>query len=168
MAIITFKGTTYHTIGDLPAIESQAPDFTVTKMDLSEIKLRNYFGRKIILNIFPSLDTETCASAMRHFNEIAQAHANVLILCISADLPFAQKRFCSAEHMENVLPVSVFRHPAFGKDYGVLIADGPFTGLLARAVVVINEHGLIIYTQQVKDLSEEPDYPAITDALKTQ
>ena len=166
MAVITYKGATQHTIGELPAIESQAPDFTVTKTDLSEIKLRNYFGRKIILNIFPSLDTETCASAMRNFNKIASEQQNILILCISSDLPFAQKRFCTTEHLENVLPVSVFRHPSFGKDYGVLITDGPFTGLLSRAVVIIDEHGLIIYTQQVKELTDEPNYDAIIEALK--
>src|SRR5437016_6147093 len=113
MSIITLKGAPLHTLGTLPPVGSKAPDFTVTKTDLSEIKLRNYLGQKIVLNIFPSLDTPTCASAMMKFNEIAIQFQNVLFLCISADLPFAQKRFCTAEHLDNVQPVSVFRHTTF-------------------------------------------------------
>lgn len=168
MAEIMMRGTTIHTIGNLPAIGSQAVDFIVTKTDLSEIRLKNYLGKKIVLNIFPSLDTQTCATAMLKFNEIAKAMDNILILCISADLPFAQNRFCTAEHLQNVQPVSVFRHPAFGKDYGVTIIDGPLAGLLSRAVIVLDEQGKVIYTQQVKELSEEPDYNAITKALKKE
>lgn len=165
MATITFQGSPIHTVGNLPAVGSQAPDFTVTKTDLSEIRLKNYLGKKIVLNIFPSLDTQTCASTMLRFNEIAGNFNNVLILCISVDLPFAQKRFCAAEHLDNVQPVSVFRHPAFGEDYGVTITDGPLAGLLSRAVVVLNETGNVIYTQQVSELSNEPDYSAINAAL---
>src|SRR5579883_2941880 len=115
MASITLKGTPLNTCGELPAVGTHAPDFTVTKTDLAEIRLKNYLGKKIVLNIFPSLDTQTCATAMLKFNEIATEHKNLLILCISADLPFAQKRFCSSEHLANIQPASVFRHPQFGQ-----------------------------------------------------
>lgn len=166
MSAITLNGSPTRTIGNLPALYTQAPDFTVTKMDLGEVHLRNFLGKKMVLNIFPSLDTPTCSRAMQQFNEIASSHPNLLILCVSADLPFAQKRFCAAEHLANVVPVSVFRHSDFGKIYGVTITDGPLTGLLSRAVVVIDEHGKIIYTQQVKELVDEPDYAAMMSVLK--
>lgn len=165
MTIINLKGSPIHTIGALPAIGEKAPDFIVTKTDLEEINLKNYLGKKIILNIFPSLDTSTCASAMLRFNEIASQHPNILILCISADLPFAQKRFCAAEHLANIVPVSVFRHPKFGEHYGVTIVDGPLTGLLSRAVVVLDEKGIVTYTEQVKELTEEPNYSAVMAVL---
>lgn len=167
MTIITLNGSPVHTSGTLPAIGTQAPDFIVTKTDLSDIRLKNYQGKKIILNIFPSLDTPTCASAMHQFNEIAKQHDQALVLCVSADLPFSQKRFCSSEKLDNVQPVSVFRHPEFSTDYGVLITDGPLEGVLSRAVVVIDEHGKIIYTEQVKELSNEPDYTALENKLET-
>lgn len=127
--------------------------------------MKDHFGQKIILNIFPSLDTSTCAAAMVRFNEVAQKLPDTLILCVSVDLPFAQKRFCSAQHLDNVVPVSVFRHPNFGTDYGVTITDGAMAGLLSRAVVVIDENAKIIYTQQVKELSDEPDYSAMLSVL---
>jgi thioredoxin-dependent peroxiredoxin len=165
MATITLKGSPIETVGFLPKVGTQAPDFTVTKTDLSEIKLKNYLGKKILINIFPSLDTETCATAMKRFNEIASQFQNILILCISADLPFAQNRFCTANHLENVQPVSVFRHTEFGKDYGVLIKDGPLAGLLSRAALVVDEHGKVIYTQQVQEITEEPDYAPIVKLL---
>jgi thiol peroxidase len=145
-----------------------APDFTVTKTDLGEVHLKGYVGHKIILNIFPSLDTDTCANSVRHFNDMASLLPDVLILCISNDLPFAQKRFCLSEHLANVLPVSTFRHRAFGTDYGVLIIDEPLAGLLSRAVVVIDEKGKVIYTEQVKELSNEPNYDAVLDLLKNK
>ena len=166
MSAITLNGSPVQTIGNLPAISTQAPDFTVTKTDLGEIHFKNFLGTKIVLNIFPSLDTPTCSKAMLQFNEIAAHHKDTLILCISADLPFAQKRFCSVEHLENVVPVSVFRHPDFGKIYGVTITQGPLTGLLSRAVVVIDESGKIIYSQQVKELTDEPDYTMMTKVLE--
>lgn len=166
MAVITFKGEPINTVGTLPVLGSNAPDFSVTKMDLGEIKLHNYLDQKIVLNIFPSLDTSTCATAMLRFNEIATNHKNILFLCISADLPFAQKRFCTAEHLENVQPVSVFRHPQFGEEYGVLIVDGPLAGLLARAVLVINEKGEVIYNELVKEITEEPNYDAMMTIIK--
>lgn len=168
MAVITFKGSPVHTVGSLPTTGSQAPDFTVTRTDLAEVKLKNYLGKKIVLNIFPSLDGQTCASAMLHFNAIAKEYKNILILCISADLPFAQKRFCNAEHLDNVQPASVFRHPQFGDDYGVMITDGPLAGLLSRAVIILDEEGKVVYTEQVGELTEEPNYAGITAALEKQ
>lgn len=158
MTTITLNGSPIHTIGTLPAVGAPAPDFVVTKTDLSEIRLSNYRGQKIILNIFPSMDTPTCATAMHKFNAIASEHKKVLILCVSEDLPFAQQRFCTAEHLQNVQPVSVFRNPEFGEKYGVMIVDGPLTGVLSRAVIVIDETGKVIYTEQVKELSNEPNY----------
>ena len=163
---ISLKGSLCHTIGKLPDIGTSAPDFTVTKIDLSEIKLKNYRGKKIILNIFPSLDTPTCAKAMKKFNDMASQFPQILILCISEDLPFAQKRFCAAEHLNNVNPVSTFRHPQFGKDYGVMITDGPLAGLLARSVVVLDEQGIVRYTELVEEIVHEPNYQAILDILK--
>lgn len=158
MAVIYFNHSPMNTIGSLPEINSQAPDFTVTKTDLGEIQLKDYLGRKIILNIFPSLDTETCATAMLRFNEIAMQVKNILVLCVSADLPFAQKRFCAIKHCDNVQPVSVFRHPKFGESYGVTIIDGPLKGLLSRAIVIVDEKGKVIYTQQVSELTHQPNY----------
>lgn len=165
MTVISLNGAPMNTTGTLPAIGTQAPDFTVTKIDLGEIKLKNYLGKKIILNIFPSLDTPTCATAMLRFNEIAAQNKDILILCVSADLPFAQKRFCSAEHLNNVQPVSVFRHPNFGEKYGVTISDGPLNGLLSRAVIILDEHGKVTYTEQVKELTQEPNYSALMAAI---
>jgi len=165
MTIITLKGSPINTIGSLPARGSQAPDFTLTKTDLGEVHLKNFIGRPILLNIFPSLDTSTCAAAMKQFNEIAAKHSDVLFLCVSADLPFAQQRFCSAEHLSNVVPVSTFRHPSFGKDYGVLMMDGPIAGLLSRAVVVIDKTGKVSYTEQVGEIADEPDYGKVEGML---
>lgn len=165
MSNITLHGDIMHTVGELPALGTQAPDFTFTNIDLAEIKFKNYFGQPIVLNIFPSLDTSTCATAMVRFNEIARGQKGVLFLCISMDLPFAQKRFCSAQHLANVQPVSVFRHPQFGQTYGVAIADGPLKGLLSRAVVVLDEEGKITYTEQVPELSSEPNYAALIAKL---
>lgn len=167
MSTITLQGDTIHTIGTLPKVGNEAPDFTVTKLDLSEINLKNYRGKKIVLNIFPSLDTPTCAAAMQKFNEIAGKLSDVLILCVSEDLPFAQQRFCSAHKLKNVQPVSVFRHPEFGETYGVMIIDGPLTGVLSRAVVVIDESGKVIYTEQVKELANEPDYDSMLNAINS-
>lgn len=158
MTLIKFRGQPLHTVGSLPEVGTRAPNFTVTKTDLGELKLENYLGKKIVLNVFPSLDTPTCAAAMQRFNEIAEKSPNILILCISADLPFAQKRFCSAEHLANVVPASIFRHQQFGRDYGVAIAEGPLAGLLSRAIIVIDEYGKIIYTQQVPEITDEPNY----------
>jgi thiol peroxidase len=165
MALITLNGSPVRTIGELPKVGSFAPNFCVTKTDLSEIHLKNYQGKQIILNIFPSLDTATCANSMRKFNEAAAKLDNVLVICVSEDLPFAQKRFCAAEHIKNVVPASVFRHPEFGNDYGVMIIDGPLMGVLSRAVVLIDENGKVKYTEQVKELSNEPNYEAVISEL---
>lgn len=168
MTTVHLKGTPFQTIGSLPNVGTQAPDFTVTKTDLSEVVLKNYIGKKILLNIFPSLDTPTCAAAMQRFNDLAKEYPNVLFLCVSADLPFAQQRFCSAMHLANVQAVSVFRHPNFGNSYGVTITDGPLTGLLSRAVVLIDEKGKVIYTQQVNEISQEPNYAEVIAAIKQE
>jgi thiol peroxidase len=165
MTTITLKGNTIHTIGNLPEVGTQAPNFSLTKTNLSEMSLADCSGKKTILNIFPSIDTPTCATSVRHFNEAANKLNNTLILCVSADLPFAQTRFCGAEGLDRVTPVSVFRHPDFGQHYGVTITDGPLTGLLSRAIVILDETGKVIYTQQVAEIADEPDYDDALAAL---
>jgi thiol peroxidase len=167
MAKITFKSSPVLTVGELPAIGSLAPDFTLTKADLSDTALKDFRGKKVVLSIFPSLDTATCATAMRKFNEQAgKMSNNVAILCISADLPFAQSRFCGAEGLQHVVPLSTFRHPEFGSKYGVAVAEGPLKGLMSRAVVVLDEQGKVIYTQHVAEITEEPHYEAALKALQ--
>ncbi|VVC77294.1 putative thiol peroxidase [Aquicella siphonis] len=168
MAVITLNGSPMHTIGSLPEIGSQAPDFILTKSDLSEVELKNYRGKVLVINIFPSLDTPTCATAMRRFNDIASQNSQAVVFCVSEDLPFAQKRFCSSQGLSNVITVSAFRHPEFGNDYGVMIIDGPLTGILSRAVIVIDEQGKVVYTEQVKELSNEPDYKLILSKLQNK
>jgi len=165
MSRITLKGSSINTIGSLPNIGHKAFDFSLTNMDLSEIALKDFAGKKVILNIFPSLDTAICATSVRHFNSVASQLANTVVLCISADLPFAQKRFCSTENLANVIPLSVFRHQDFGRTYGVTIIDGPLMGLLSRAIVIIDEKSKIIYTEQVAEIADEPNYPAALAAL---
>lgn len=157
MATTSFKGSPVHTLGDLPAVGSAAPAFWLTKTDLNEITLADLAGRRIVLNIFPSLDTNTCAMSVRRFNELAAALDNTTVLGVSADLPFAAKRFCVAEGIENVVTASVFRS-TFGADYGVTLVDGPLKGLLARSVVIIDTDGTVLYTQLVPEISIEPDY----------
>jgi thiol peroxidase len=165
MTTITLKGTPTNTVGSLPKIGTQAPAFTFTKTDLSETALTDYLGKNIVLNIFPSVDTPTCSNSVRKFNSLANGLNNTTVLCVSADLPFAQKRFCGAENLDKVIPVSVFRHVEFGKNYGVTIIDGPLQGLLSRAIVILDEKGKVIYTQQVNEIAEEPDYDDAMDAL---
>jgi thioredoxin-dependent peroxiredoxin len=165
MAKITFKGTPIRTIGELPAKGSITPDFTLVKQDLSETVLADYKGKRLMLNIFPSIDTGVCALSVRKFNEKAAALKNTVVLCVSMDLPFAQSRFCGAEGIKNVVAASAFRS-AFGDHYGVTIAEGPLTGLLSRAVVVINESGKVLYTEQVPEIAQEPNYEAALGALK--
>ncbi len=166
MALITFQGKPLKTVGELPKVGSRAPDFTLTKMDLAETHLKDFLGKKVILSIFPSIDTGTCAEAERRFNEKANQLQNTVILCISADLPFAQKRFCAAEGLTQIIPTSTFRHPEFGQTYGAAFVEGPLAGLLSRAIVVLDENNTVIYTQQVPELSKEPDYQAVLNALK--
>jgi thiol peroxidase len=165
MTAITFLGKPIKTVGRLPKLSELAPAFTLTKTDLSEISLMDLKGKKAVLSIFPSLDTPTCAIAMRKFNEAAQKLPEVTVLCISADLPFAHQRFCAAENLSSVVTVSTFRHPEFGKRYGVTIAEGPLAGLLSRAVLVLDKKGKIIHAQQVAELSHEPNYETVLAVL---
>ena len=165
MATITFKGNPVHTSGDLPKTGTKAPDFRITKTDLSETSLSDYKGKRIVLNIFPSIDTGVCAASVRQFNAKAQEMKNTAVLCVSMDLPFAHSRFCGAEGLTNVVSASVFRSPGFGKEYGVMMTDGPLAGLLSRAVVVIDENRNVIYTEQVPEIAQEPDYNKALAAL---
>lgn len=166
MATITLKGNSIETCGTLPAKGTQAPDFTLVKTDLSEVTLVNYKGKKIVLNIFPSIDTPVCAASVRCFNKTAGELADTVVLCVSADLPFAHTRFCETDGLKNVESLSVFRSPAFGKEYGVTITTGPIAGLLSRAIVIIDTNGTVVYTEQVPEIGQEPDYDAALAALK--
>jgi thioredoxin-dependent peroxiredoxin len=165
MAQITLKGDQIETIGSLPAVGTVAPEFTLVKTDLSLLSLKDYQGKTVILNIFPSIDTGICAASTRRFNSEAGNHANAVVLCVSADLPFAHNRFCEAEGLKNVIPLSVFRSADFGKNYGQTITSGPLAGLLARAVVVINPDGKVKYTEQVPEITQEPNYEAALKSL---
>jgi thiol peroxidase len=165
MAKITLKGNAIHTNGTLPAVGSIAPAFKLTKTDLTELHSKDFAGKKLVLSIFPSVDTSICAASVRAFNKAAADLADTIVLCISADLPFAQARFCGAEGLSQVVSASDFRHKDFGDLYGVRITDGPLAGLLSRAVVVINAKGTIVYTEQVAEIAQEPDYSAALKAL---
>ena len=164
MAQVTFQESPVSTVDELPATGGGAPDFTLVKQDLSETKLADYKGKRLVLNIFPSIDTGTCAMSVRQFNQRAAALENTVVLCVSMDLPFAQARFCGAEGIKNVETASGFRS-SFGEHYGVTIDGGPLAGLYARAVVVVNETGQVIYTQLVPEIVNEPDYDAAIVAL---
>ena len=165
MAKITLKGNPISTCGTLPAVGSQAADFVLTKTDFADVSLQNFTGKKIVLNIFPSIDTPVCATSVRRFNAEAVKLNNAVVLCVSVDLPFAHQRFCGAEGLEKVIPVSELRKRKFGEDYGVRIIDGPLAGLLSRAVVVIDEQGKVIYTEQVPEIAQEPNYEAALKVL---
>ncbi|MEJ2655013.1 MAG: thiol peroxidase [Acidihalobacter sp.] len=165
MANITLHGTPINTNGELPAVGSQAPDFHLVDGDLNDVNLATYAGKKKLLNIVPSLDTPTCATSTRKFNEFARQRADVVMLVISADLPFAQKRFCGAEGVDNVLPLSLMRTRGFAKDYGVLIENGPLAGITARAVVVLDADDRVLYTELVPEIGDEPNYDAALAAL---
>jgi thiol peroxidase len=164
MATVTLQGNVFNTTGDLPKVGSEAPNFTLVETDLSETTLADYAGSKLILNIFPSVDTGVCATSIRTFNQKASDLDNTKVLCVSADLPFAAARFCGAENIENVATGSSFRG-SFGTDYGVCFSDGPLAGLLSRSIVLINEQGTVIYTEQIAETTEEPDYAAAIAAL---
>ncbi len=166
MATITLKGNAIQTKGNLPSRGSKAPEFSLVGKDLSESKLGDYLGNRIVLNIFPSLDTSTCATSVRKFNELASNLDNTKVLCISRDLPFAQNRFCGAEGLDNVITLSDFRAGAFGKDYNLEIQHGALAGLHSRVVIVLDEEGKVIYSQQVPEIVDEPDYEAALKALK--
>ncbi|MEH6746588.1 MAG: thiol peroxidase [Maribacter arcticus] len=165
MASVTLKGNAIHTLGSLPATGGKAPEFQLTKNDLSTVKLSDYEGSRVVLNIFPSVDTGTCAQSVRQFNKEAAELDNTIVLCVSKDLPFAQARFCGAEGIENVEMLSDFRDGNFGKSYHVDFSDGPLAPLHSRAVVVVDEKGNVLYTEQVAEITEEPNYKAALKAL---
>ncbi len=165
MATVTFKGNEIHTSGELPAVGGPAPDFKLVAGDLGDKTLGDFKGRKKLLNIFPSLDTPVCAASTKKFNEHAASRDDTVMLMISADLPFAMARFCSAEGTDKVVPLSMMRSRNFAKDYGVLIQDGPLAGITARAVVVLDENDNVIYTELVPDIAQEPDYEKAVAAL---
>lgn len=166
MATVTLKGHKIHTSGNLPAVGSKAPDFNMTKVDLSLVSSADFKGKNLVLNIFPSVDTGTCAASVRHFNQEAASLSNTKVLCISRDLPFAQNRFCGAEGIENVVMLSDFNTGEFGKDYGLDLVDGPLVGLHSRCIVVIDAEGTVLHTEQVAETVKEPNYEAAIAALK--
>lgn len=165
MATITLKGGSIHTNGDLPKIGGAAPDFKLTAADLGDKSLADFSGKRKVLNIFPSIDTSTCAMSVRQFNQRASTMSNAVVLCISADLPFAQKRFCAAEGLSNVVTLSMMRDRHFAKDYGVLLQDGPLAGLTARAVVVLDASNKVLHSELVSEIVNEPNYDAALKAL---
>jgi thiol peroxidase len=165
MATITLGGTPIQTNGDLPAAGSEGPGFRLVNVDLKDVPLHDFSGKRKVLNVFPSVDTETCAMSVRQFNQRAAKLQNAVVLCISADLPFAQKRFCGAEGIANVVMLSLMRGRNFAKDYGVLIENGPLAGLCARAVIVLDEQDRVLYSELVAEVTHEPDYAAALQAL---
>ena len=165
MANITLKGNPIETVGELPKVGTKAPSFNLVADDLSELSSEGLKGKRLILNIFPSVDTGTCAMSVRKFNEAATKLDNTVVICVSADLPFAAARFCGAEGIENAKTGSVFRAPGFGKDYGVTFKTGPLAGLLSRSVVVIDASGEVTYTEQVQETTDEPNYDEALAAL---
>lgn len=166
METTAFKGTPVHTCGHLPHTGSLAPRFTLTRGDLTELRSEELKGRRIVLNIFPSLDTAVCATSVRKFNQLAASLDNTTVVAVSKDLPFAQSRFCTTEGIENLIAASAFRSPEFAREYGIEMVNGPLAGLLARAVVIIDETGRIVYTELVPEITREPDYEAAIKALK--
>lgn len=164
MAETALRGNPVHTVGDLPSVGAPSPSFDLTRGDLSQITADDLAGKRVILNIFPSLDTDPCATSVRKFNEFASGLDNTVVLCVSADLPFAQRRFCVAEGLDDVIPASTFRSD-FGTAYGVTLADGKMAGLLARSVVVLDEHGTVVHSQLVPEITQEPNYDAAIESL---
>lgn len=165
METVYFKGTPAHTCGDIPAVGTPAPDFTLTTKELGELKLSELKGRNVVLNIFPSLDTAVCASSVRRFNQEAARLDNATVVCVSMDLPFAQERFCTAAGIDNVVVTSAFRSPEFGHKYGVLLTDSPLAGLLTRAVIVLDENHTVVHTDLVSEITDEPDYDKALSSL---
>jgi thioredoxin-dependent peroxiredoxin len=166
MAKITLKGNPINTMGDLPKIGEQIKDFELVKNDLSRVTLKDFSGSRLVLNIFPSLDTGTCAMSVRNFNKKAASLKNTKVLCISRDLPFAQARFCGVEGIENAITLSDFATGNFGKKYNLEITDGPLAGLHSRSVIVVDEKGKVIYTEQVSEIVDEPNYDAAIKLLQ--
>ncbi|MFN8050968.1 MAG: thiol peroxidase [Acidimicrobiales bacterium] len=165
MATTKLGENTINTAGDLPEVGSQAPEFTLVAGDFSEVSLDDLAGRRIVLNIFPTVDTPVCSASVRHFNQLASSLDNTTVVCVSADLPISASRFCAAEGLENVTTASTFRSPAFGQAYGTTMADGAWAGLQARAVVVIGDDGKVLYTELVPAIGQEPDYDAAVASL---
>ncbi len=165
MVTITLEGNKIHTVGELPEIGERAPDFLLTKVDLTDVTLKDFNGKEKILNIVPSLDTEVCAMSAKRFNEEASRLENCVILTVSNDLPFAQKRFCESTKIDRIITLSQLRNRDFGKDYGVEIADGPLAGLLARTVLLLDKDNRVVYKQLVKEITNEPDYDAAIKAV---
>jgi thiol peroxidase len=168
MAQVTLKGNPVNTSGNLPTVGYAAPDFSLTRADFSDMSLREVAGKRVVLNIFMSVDTSTCSASIRRFNTEISKIDNAVALCISRDLPFAHARFCEAEGLKDVITLSEMRHRDFGKTYGIEMTDGPLAGLLARAVLVLDESGKVIYSQLVKEVGEEPDYEKALDALSNK
>jgi thiol peroxidase len=166
MAQVTLKGNPIHTNGELPAVGAKAPDFKLTGGDLKDVSLADFQGKRKVLNIVPSLDTAVCATSTRRFNEAAGKLENTVVLVVSADLPFAAKRFCTTEGLQNVVPLSLMRDRKFAQDFGVLLTDGPLAGLCARAVVVLDEKDTVVYRQLVPEIGQEPDYDQAIRAVK--
>jgi len=166
MTQITLKGNPIETNGSLPEIGTKAANFTLVGTDLGDVSLTDYTGKKVVLNIFPSIDTPVCAASLRRFNQMAGDSENSVVLCISRDLPFAHARFCEAEGLKNVIPLSVFRDHDFGNDYGVRITTGPLASLFSRAIVIVDADGNVAYTEQVPEIAQEPDYDAALAALE--
>jgi thiol peroxidase len=167
MAKITLKGNPVTTVGTLPAVGQKAPDFKVAKSDLANVGLKDFAGKKVVLNIFPSIDTGVCATSVRKFNQEAANLSGAVVVGVSRDLPFALKRFCGAEGINNVVTTSDVRDGSFGKAYGVTMSDGPLEGLLSRSIVVLDENGTVKYTEQVPEITQEPDYAKALAALKS-
>ncbi len=165
MKTVLFKGVACHTSGVMPAIGEKAPCYSLVKSDLRDVKCSDFNGCNIVFNIFPSLDTSVCAMTVRRFNEMASKLKNTVVICISMDLPFAASRFCVAEGIDNVIVASAFRSPMFGQKFGVQLVDGPLAGLLARAVIVMDESRRVVYTQLVDEITDEPDYDAVLKTL---
>ena len=165
MTTVTLKGNPFQTIGELPALGTKAPNFSLIAGDLSTKTLEDFRGSKLVLNIFPSLDTGTCAASVRQFNKLASELVNTKVLCVSRDLPFAQGRFCGAEGLENVINLSDYKTGQFGKDYGLIFTNGPLDALLSRSVIVLDENGIVLYTEQVSETVNEPNYDKALEAL---
>ena len=165
MSTVTLGGNPVHTNATLPAVGSAAPQFQLVGNDLSDVSLQDFKGQRVILNIFPSIDTATCATSVRTFNKMANDLENTKVLCISRDLPFAQKRFCGSEGLENVVNLSDFRDGSFGDDYGLTLTDSALKGLHARAIVVVDENGVVSHTELVSEIANEPNYEAALKAL---
>ena len=165
METVYFKGNACHTYGMLPAVGATAPEFALVSPELKELTPADFPGKKIVLNIFPSLDTAVCAMSVRRINEKAAEKDGAVVLCVSVDLPFAAGRFCSAEGIKDVIPASAFRSPEFGQEYGVMLVDGPLKGLLTRAVIILDENRKVIYRELVEEITTEPDYAAALKML---